>query len=305
VSGKYRCRCSARWAGALAAVSLLFVGCASHSSNGAAPSVTLNSGSSLVSTPAPSGGVTSTRSSTVPPSTGPPTTSHTGSTSPRGSPTTPRSTTPVGHGPGCSATASGTVSGRRRQAIAFPPLGTDHEWPDNKRALIACSSSGLPVAFTLTPDSSNCQLSGDGKTIIAQQVVADCVVVASQGGNGQYAPAQQVTQAYRVNSLQVTVTATGPGSQVLLAQGKQSIAVTLSAKWPFVLDWVGLVVNPDPTVCSPDPQGMSIDTGTKTSITVTFAIMLHTTGSCDIAVRPGDSEFVISTGDSEVQFSVA
>ena len=315
MSARYRFRLSAGWICMLAVVNLLILGCASRSPNGAAPSVTRDDSSSaisLASSSAQSSMTTPAGSSSPPTATGTPgSASSTGSpstTRPSGRhPTSPPTTRPTHPKPVCSATATGSIGGRKRQAIAFQRLGTDHQWPDNEAALVACSSSGLPVSFALTANSSNCQLSSasSGMDVVAQQVVADCAVMASQGGNSEYAPAAQVTQPYVVNSLLVTVRAAGPTQAVSLTQGTQSFTVTLSGEWPFVLDTVGFQARPDETVCSPPASWESLDTGSRHSITKTFAATLHATGSCDIQISAGDSQYVlITTGIVEVQFTV-
>jgi hypothetical protein len=171
-------------------------------------------------------------------------------------------------------------------------------------ALIACSSSGLPVSFASS--NSDCALTGKGSAakVVAQLVPADCIVTASQPGGGAYAAAPEVTERYVVNMLQVSVEVQGPDNRSTpKAGGSAPITVTLKAKGPILLNFVGFTARPDDTVCRPPSPWRSIDTGTSNSISVTFTVALVTPGTCVIEVGASESQFV--SGDSaKVQFMV-
>ncbi len=192
----------------------------------------------------------------------------------------------------------------------FQPLGIHHEWRPDKDAnaapLVACSSSGGQIRFTLDSSSSNCELvtNGASRLVRALQVVADCTVIASQRGNGEYAAAR-ATQRYVVDSLRVTVEVQQPDptKSTLKVGGSATFAVTLKATWPILLGSVGFTARPDEMVCRAPYPWRPIDSGSHNWISNTFTVDLVAAGSCDIDVLPSESQFVTAS-TAEVQFPV-
>ena len=111
--------------------------------------------------------------------------------------------------------------GRAAQAISFgsmPPVPAAVGGPDY--AVAASASSGLAVAFSVTPASAGiCSVSGSSVSLVG---AGTCTVVATQAGNAAYDPAAPVQQAFTVGpgaptlSPQTTsFTSTPPGSAVV------------------------------------------------------------------------------------------
>jgi hypothetical protein len=185
-------RSSTRWVvTGVVAAALLVAGCGGSTSEG-----TDSTSTGVTRTAVASTGVASTR----PTSTGPTSAGVTsaGSTSMRVRSTGPRSTGPTSPtlATSCPAHATGTVGGRERQAIWFRPPGVTHQRPDRSAALVACTSSGLPVTFSLAIDPAplNYQLDAAGPQprVSVWTVQASCVVVASPAGDGRLTPAAPV-----------------------------------------------------------------------------------------------------------------
>lgn len=87
------------------------------------------------------------------------------------------------------------------QTITFPAI-TDKTYGDGDFTLGATSSSGLPVAYSVV--SGPATLSGSTLTITGAGTVT---IAARQAGDGNYDPAQQETQTFRINKAALTVTA--------------------------------------------------------------------------------------------------
>ena len=209
------------------AVAVLVAGCSGsrpHSHAGVAP-VRTTSGRPA---PQPSGSSGRTPTSTLPPVSAHPTGPNGPTRSGGSSGSTPRST--------CPARAGGTTGGRARQAIWFPPLGEQHEWPDQYAPLRACSSSGLPIRYRILTDDTtqNCVLEPQQHPteVHGDDTPATCAVEAEQTGDSRYAPATPVVRRYRMDLLETTLTAAGPSSPVPLSQSPVVVRATVSADWP-------------------------------------------------------------------------
>ncbi|WP_343745913.1 MBG domain-containing protein [Chitinophaga sp.] len=87
-----------------------------------------------------------------------------------------------------------------QQAITFPAI-SDMTYGDAAFTLAATSSSGLPVTYS---GSGPVTLNGNTATITG---VGTMTITASQTGNGNFNPAQQVTQTFRINKAMLTATA--------------------------------------------------------------------------------------------------
>jgi hypothetical protein len=154
------------------------------------------------------------------------------------------------------------------QTIAFPAIGTI-PFSATPITLNATASSGLPVAFSVSGPAS---VSGSQLTLTGTGSV---IVTASQGGNGTYAAAPNVTQT-------ITVTAAQPASQTISfpAVGAQALGnppITLSATASSGLPVTFVLVS--------GPASLSGDT-----LTLTGA------GSVVVeATQAGDSDFKAAT----------
>jgi hypothetical protein len=111
--------------------------------------------------------------------------------------------------------------GRASQAISFgstPPVPAAVGGPDY--VVAASASSGLPVSFAAAPASSGvCTVSGSNVSLSG---AGTCTVVASQGGNAAYDPADPVQQSFTVGAGAPTLspqtinyTSTAPGTAVV------------------------------------------------------------------------------------------
>ena len=102
----------------------------------------------------------------------------------------------AGYHPAPQAQQSFSV-GRAAQAISFsstPPVPAAVGDPDY--AVAASASSGLPVTFAAAPASAGiCSVSGSTVSLVG---AGTCTVVASQGGNAVYDPADPVQQSFTV-----------------------------------------------------------------------------------------------------------
>ncbi len=166
------------------------------------------------------------------------------------------------------------------------------------------------MTFSLATDPAplNCQLEAAGHRprVSVWAVQASCVVVATQTGDGRFAPAAPVQQPYRVGFTRISMSARGPnpGATVRLASGPVPVTVTLSADWPFTLDQVYLLPLPDSSVCSPPAPRGPITSGTGHIVSLTFHVPLHAPGSCDLHVGAGGGDTVQLVNTPEVQFTV-
>jgi uncharacterized delta-60 repeat protein len=97
-------------------------------------------------------------------------------------------------------------AGTLEQSITFAPL-PDRTFGDPPFAVSATATSGLSVTFTA---AGACTINGSRVTITGSGA---CSITASQDGNGTYAPAPDVTQAFQVlNARTLTVTLAGTGT---------------------------------------------------------------------------------------------
>ena len=143
--------------------------------------------------------------------------------------------------------------GRASQAISFgstPPVPAAVGGPDY--VVGASASSGLPVTFAAAPASAGvCTVSGSNVSLSG---AGTCTVVANQGGNAVYDPADPVQQSFTV----------GPGAPVL---SPQTISYTSTAPGAAV------VGGPAYTVAAAASSGL----------TVVFTIAPASAGVCTVA----------------------
>jgi len=145
----------------------------------------------------------------------------------------------LGGGGSCTATASQAGNAdyepaadvarafgvaRAAQTITFaPPPG--RTFGDPPFTVTATASSGLPVSFSGT---GNCVLAGDVLTITG---AGSCAVRAAQGGDANYLPASDVTQAVAIARAAQTITF-GPLPSRRLADPPFAVSATASSTLP-------------------------------------------------------------------------
>jgi Cohesin domain/Carboxypeptidase regulatory-like domain/MBG domain (YGX type)/Dockerin type I domain len=103
--------------------------------------------------------------------------------------------------------ASGSFTGQiynilENQTITFGALSAK-TYGDADFNLTASATSGLTVTFASTTPTI-CTVSGSTVHIVA---AGNCSITASQAGNGSYAPAPDVVQAFTINQAPLTITA--------------------------------------------------------------------------------------------------
>jgi trimeric autotransporter adhesin len=140
---------------------------------------------------------------------------------------------------------SGIGTGNTQQTITF---GAIPPKVDNSTvALMATSSSGLPVSLTSTTPTI-CLVSGSAASLLA---AGNCTIQANQAGNSVYDAAPAVTQSFAVTLLAQTISFSSIPNQVL----NTSAGITLSA-----LASSGLQVNftsTTPAVCTVSPTTLT------------------------------------------------
>jgi uncharacterized protein YjiK/phosphodiesterase/alkaline phosphatase D-like protein len=131
------------------------------------------------------------------------------------------------------------------QTIAFNPLG-NKTFGNAPFTVSATASSGLPVSFAA---SGNCTVAGNLVTLTA---AGSCTITASQAGNADFSPAQDVSQTFSIARAQVTATA-GSGSAIYdgLPKSPAPCAVT----GPYV---GSLSCANSPAAVGPDPGTTAI-----------------------------------------------
>src|SRR6266567_3675505 len=120
------------------------------------------------------------------------------------------------------------------QTISFtPPASATIGQPVT---LTATASSWLPVTYTSsTPDV--CTVSG---ATVAAAAAGACIIMASQPGDGQYAPADRVTGSFPVQKIPQTISFSPPASATvdqpvaLTAKASSGLAVTYTPTTPGV-----------------------------------------------------------------------
>ena len=158
----------------------------------------------------------------------------------------------AGYNPAPQAQQSFSI-GRASQAISFssmPPVPAAVGGPDYP--ISASASSGLPVTFAAAPASAGiCTVSGSTVSLVG---AGTCSVVANQGGNAVYDPADPVQQSFTV----------GPGAPTL---SPQTISFTSTAPGGAV------VGGPAYTVAASASSGLA----------VVFTIASASAGVCTIS----------------------
>jgi hypothetical protein len=221
---------------------------------------------------------------------------------PTGSSRRPTTAQPPPGNPSCPVTAHGRSSAGWAQAIAFAPLAP-REYPDTQLTLSACTSSGLPVAFTLE-NNAHCTL--DGVTlgvstgVSGADVPADCTVVASAAGNSTFAP--QVRRRFHVGRQVIRATWGPPDiSTPLSAPGKLTVHVAVRSGGSIQASVE--VRSPDTAVClTPEPAGVD-ESG---SADVALEVSLVGPGSCTLTLSlSGAAPFVVNVPDPPRTYTVS
>jgi hypothetical protein len=214
----------------------------------------------------------------------------------RTKPSTSRSSSSSGGG--CPATATGRTGNRRNQAISFGALGT-REYPAAQINLAACSSSGLPVRFSLSTNS-NCVLAGS--KLSAEAAPADCTVMASQPGDATFAAAPPVTRPFHVGLQQVNGHWGGPGTATHLSAGMVlHVHVVVSSKSNFQVGDVA--VSGSPGVCDGADAGEVDGAGTRD---VTLNVLLLSVGPCTLTlILQGNAPSAANVADPPRTYTVS
>ena len=90
-----------------------------------------------------------------------------------------------------------SVKALQPQSINFPPI-PDRKLSQSPLTVSATASSHLPVSFTTTTPTV-CASGGPSGSKIVLHRTGQCTVVASQAGNGTYAPAPSVSRTFNVS----------------------------------------------------------------------------------------------------------
>ncbi len=195
----------------------------------------------------------------------------------------------AGYHPAPQAQQSFSI-GRASQAISFsstPPVPAAVGDPDY--AVAASASSGLPVTFAAAPASAGiCSVSGSTVSLVG---AGTCTVVASQGGNAVYDPADPVQQSFTV----------GPGAPTL---SPQTISFTSTAPGGAV------VGGPDYTVAASASSGLAvvftIASASAGVCTISGAtVSLVGVGTCTVNANQGGNASYEPALEVQQSFSVA
>ncbi|HEU5021723.1 MAG TPA: FG-GAP-like repeat-containing protein, partial [Bryobacteraceae bacterium] len=152
------------------------------------------------------------------------------------------------------------------QTISFGPL-SDEVLGTGDLPLTATATSGLPVTFSTV--STVCSVKGNSVTLTAPGI---CSITASQGGDGVYAPAPDVTQDFNIVQQQNISFDTIP--ERIFGTSPFTTAARASSGLPITLTSLS------PTVCR----------------TARDLITLLSAGTCTIrATQPGNSNFDAAT----------
>ncbi len=142
--------------------------------------------------------------------------------------------------------------------------------------LSAAASSGLPITFTSTTPTV-CTVSGTSLTLVA---AGSCTIVATQAGNGTFAPVS-LSRTFTVTGASQTISFASPGPQTL-GRPTAPLVATSSAGLP-----VSFSASP-----------ASVCTVSGTSLTLVAA------GSCTVTASQAGSSTVAPAASVSVTFSV-
>ncbi|MET8585538.1 hypothetical protein ABZX39_32365 [Streptomyces collinus] len=120
--------------------------------------------------------------------------------------------------------------------IVFPDLGKDHQYPHSSVSLRGCATSGLPVSYEQdsSRSPSDCVIAQQSGTWTASVggTHGGCWVIATQGGDAEWAPAAPIEREFYVGYQQVTATWDTPRG-TLQYPGSHPVTVALSSDDPF------------------------------------------------------------------------
>jgi hypothetical protein len=114
------------------------------------------------------------------------------------------------------------------QTITFTSSAPSGAHVGDTYAVSATASSGLPVSFSAAGSSAGiCTVSGSTVTLVG---AGTCTVNANQAGNGSYAPAPQVQQAFSVTRIAQTISFTSSAPSGAVVGGPTyTVAATASS----------------------------------------------------------------------------
>ncbi|MBS0633489.1 MAG: hypothetical protein JSS11_16385 [Verrucomicrobia bacterium] len=170
------------------------------------------------------------------------------------------------------ASYSVTVT-KLNQTISFTNPGTK-TYGDAAFSLSASASSGLGVTFTVT--SGPATVSGSTLTITGGGSVS---VKASQGGNGSYNAASDVTQTFTVNPANQTISFTNPGTRTygdsfgLGASASSGLGISYTViSGPASLSGSTLTITGTGSVSVKASQGGNSNYNAASDVTQTFTV---------------------------------
>jgi hypothetical protein len=116
--------------------------------------------------------------------------------------------------------------GQASQVISFPALPANVVPTTLTLTVLASASSGLPVTLETQPLTSTvCQITGTSH-VVSLVGTGTCTLVATQSGNGAFAPAASVTQSFTVSKLPQAISNFASSPSTLVYGGPSA---TLSA----------------------------------------------------------------------------
>jgi hypothetical protein len=136
-----------------------------------------------------------------------------------------------------------------QQSITFPAIA-DVTYGATSITLTATASSGLPITYR-SSDVTKATVSG---TTLTFKNAGNVTIYASQGGNGTYAPAQEVSQGVVINKKALTVTAVN-ATRVYNKANPASFAVTYAG---FITGESNSVLTTQPTVTTTATQSSNV-----------------------------------------------
>ena len=184
------------------------------------------------------------------------------------------------------------------QTIVFKPLGV-HRSPDTRIPLVACVTSGLPIAFQLVGDNTNCRLDPSAGIVSAVAVKASCTIAASQPGDARFAPAAPVEQPLVVDFQLVDISWASPLTDFVYTAGGtnlETVQIRARSAAPFA---AAITLTPLGGACEV-PDSFVLATG-KADTTIAFQVhvLLPDSGGASCTLKPGANSTSITTTGGE------
>lgn len=191
---------------------------------------------------------------------------------------------------GSSGSNTITVQVEAAQTITFGPL-SNVNYGAPAFGVSATASSGLMVSFASTTPGV-CSVSGSTVTVVTG---GTCSIMASQAGNGTYAPATPVTQSFSVLNAPQHISFDAMPNQflgvspfVIAAEASSSLPVSIASTTPSVCTAASLLVTVLSTgTCSINAsQAGNADFTAATTVSKSFTV-ISTQPSSGLGAAPG------------------